>query len=94
MARRIIVARGGLHHLALTADGVRDKAVFFLSRWFAYLDVLGSLSNRQGRPLSGAHLEDGGGRWLVNRDDEEVHRIDRKWMSRERQRYGKDRDRG
>lgn len=77
VARRLIVAKGGLHHLAQKADGARDRAVFFLSRWFAYLDVLGSLSGgRHDRPLYGAYLEDGGGLWLVNRNDDEVYQID------------------
>ena len=40
VARQMIVATGGLHHLAQKANGARDKAIFFLSRWFAYLDVL------------------------------------------------------
>ncbi|KAK4539528.1 hypothetical protein LTR36_010873 [Oleoguttula mirabilis] len=77
IARQIIVAKGGLHHLAQQADGARDKAIFFLSRWFAYLDVLGSLSgSRHAVPLNGAYLEDGGGAWLVNRSDEEIYQID------------------
>ncbi|KAM0721784.1 hypothetical protein Q7P37_002709 [Cladosporium fusiforme] len=77
VARQLIVATGGLHHLAQKANGARDKAIFFLSRWFAYLDVLGSLSgSRHDQPLYGAYLEDGGGLWLVNRDDEEIFKID------------------
>ncbi|KAK1084643.1 hypothetical protein LTR48_005266 [Friedmanniomyces endolithicus] len=77
IARQMIVAKGGLHHLAQKADGARDKAIFFLSRWFAYLDVLGSLSgSKQDQPLYGAYLEDGGGLWLVNRSDEEIYQID------------------
>jgi hypothetical protein len=76
VARQIIVAKGGLHHLAQKADGARDKAIFFLSRWFAYLDVLGSLSNSHEQPLFGAYLEDGGGLWLVNRGNEEIYQID------------------
>ena len=77
IARQIIIAKGGLHHLAQKADGARDKAIFFLSRWFAYLDVLGSLSgSKQDQPLSGAYLEDGGGLWLVNRSDTEIYQID------------------
>lgn len=41
-ARRIILARGG-------AQGMhsRDKVSYFLVRWFAYLDLLGSLSGRE-----------------------------------------------
>ncbi|KAF7195983.1 Thiamine biosynthesis regulatory protein [Pseudocercospora fuligena] len=76
IARQMIVDKGGLHHLAQQADGARDKAIFFLSRWFAYMDVLGSLSNRHEQPLFGAYLEDGGGLWLVNRDNEEIYQID------------------
>jgi hypothetical protein len=77
MARQMIVNKGGLHHLAQKADGARDKAIFFLSRWFAYLDVLGSLSgSMQDQPLFGAYLEDGGGLWLVNRSDDEIYQID------------------
>ncbi|EME80490.1 Serine/threonine protein kinase [Pseudocercospora fijiensis CIRAD86] len=76
IARQMIVDKGGLHHLAQQADGARDKAIFFLSRWFAYMDVLGSLSNRHEQPLFGAYLEDGGGLWLVNRDNVEIYQID------------------
>ncbi|CAK4012122.1 Serine threonine kinase [Lecanosticta acicola] len=76
VARNMIVQKGGLDYLARKADGARDKAIFFLSRWFAYLDVLGSLSNRHEQPLFGAYLEDGGGLWLVNRDNEEIYQID------------------
>lgn len=41
-ARKIILARGG-------AQGMhsRDKVSYFLVRWFAYLDLLGSLSGRE-----------------------------------------------
>lgn len=77
VARRMIILKGGLDHLAQKADGARDKAIFFLSRWFAYLDVIGSLSgSEQEQPLVGAYLEDGGGLWLVNRDNEEIYQID------------------
>ncbi|KXL47288.1 hypothetical protein M433DRAFT_77072 [Acidomyces richmondensis BFW] len=77
VARSMIVNTGGLHHLAQKADGARDKAIFFLSRWFAYLDVLGSLSgSMHDQPLYGAYLEDGGGLWLVNRSDDEIYQID------------------
>lgn len=74
----MIIAKGGLDHLAQQADGARDKAFFLISRWFAYLDVLGSLSGgMQEQPLDGAYLEDGGGLWLVNRDpNEEIYQID------------------
>ncbi|KAK6430889.1 hypothetical protein LTR95_012952 [Oleoguttula sp. CCFEE 5521] len=78
VARQFIVARGGLHDLAQRAAGARDRAaISFLSRWFAYLDVLGSMSGgRQTQPLCGAYLEDGGGLWLVNRSDAEIYQID------------------
>lgn len=76
MARRLIIAKGGLHYLAQKAGGARYKAIFFLSRWFAYLDVFGSLSNRNEQPLFGAYMEDGSGQWLVNRDNEEIYQID------------------
>jgi len=77
IARQLIVSKGGLGQLALQADGARNKAIFFLSRWFAYLDVLGSISSgQQEQPLYGAYLENGGGLWLVNRDDIEVNQID------------------
>ncbi|KAK3697197.1 hypothetical protein LTR37_017598 [Vermiconidia calcicola] len=77
IARQMIISKGGLDQLAQKADGARDKAIFFLSRWFAYLDVFGSLSSdRSNQPLYGAYLEDGGGLWLVNRGNEEVSQID------------------
>ena len=77
VARQMIITKGGLDHLAQKADGARDKAIFFLSRWFAYLDVLGSMSgSQQEQPLYGAYLEDGGGLWLVNRGNDEVYQID------------------
>ena len=77
VARQMIISKGGLDRLAQKADGARDKAIFFLSRWFAYLDVLGSLgSGQRDEPLYGAYLEDGGGLWLVNRGNEELYQID------------------
>ncbi len=47
MARQMAIARGG-------AQGIdpSDRVAYFLSRWFAYLDVLGSLSgHKNGTPL-------------------------------------------
>ncbi|KAJ8106633.1 hypothetical protein OPT61_g9408 [Boeremia exigua] len=47
MARQMIMARGG-------PQGIdrQDRVAYFLSRWFAYLDVLGSLSgNKTDTPL-------------------------------------------
>lgn len=41
LARNIIQARGGPHSISR-----KDPVMYFLSRWLAYLDVLGSLSNR------------------------------------------------
>ena len=47
IARRMILARGGAHSVHR-----RDKVSYFLTRWFAYLDVMGSLSGgRNDRPL-------------------------------------------
>lgn len=47
MARQMIVARGGPRGM-----GCDDRVAYFLSRWFAYLDVLGSLSgNKNDMPL-------------------------------------------
>lgn len=47
IARRMILARGGANSVHR-----RDKASYFLTRWFAYLDVMGSLSGgRNDRPL-------------------------------------------
>ena len=46
-ARRMITARGGVE-----AVHRKDKVSYFLSRWFVYLDVLGSLSGgKNDRPL-------------------------------------------
>jgi len=41
LARGIIGARGGPHSVSR-----KDPVMYFLTRWLAYLDVLGSLSNR------------------------------------------------
>lgn len=41
-ARQIIAARGGTH--GMQTDSRKDKVTSFLWSWFAYLDVLGSLS--------------------------------------------------
>ena len=47
MARQMIIARGGPKTMEKS-----DHAAYFLSRWFAYLDVLGSLSgNKNDTPL-------------------------------------------
>ncbi|MBK5653014.1 MAG: fungal specific transcription factor domain-containing protein [Rhizobium sp.] len=51
MARQMIVARGGPRGM-----GRQDRIAYFLSRWFAYLDVLGSLSgNKNDAPLRSAY---------------------------------------
>ncbi|KAF2832256.1 hypothetical protein CC86DRAFT_313167 [Ophiobolus disseminans] len=51
MARQMIVARGGPRGM-----GREDCVAYFLSRWFAYLDVLGSLSgNKNDMPLGSAY---------------------------------------
>jgi len=47
VARELIKARGGLQSV------LRNDVAHFISRWFAYLDVIGSLSgSRNDRPLS------------------------------------------
>ncbi|PVH95035.1 hypothetical protein DM02DRAFT_538240 [Periconia macrospinosa] len=47
MARQMIIARGGPRSMDRS-----DHVAYFLSRWFAYLDVLGSLSgNKNDQPL-------------------------------------------
>lgn len=57
MARQMIIARGGPKTM-----GKSDHAAYFLSRWFAYLDVLGSLSgNKNDEPL---------GSWYWNSENE------------------------
>ncbi|KAL6706928.1 hypothetical protein ACN47E_005071 [Coniothyrium glycines] len=51
MARQMISARGGPRGM-----GRQDRVAYFLSRWFAYLDVLGSLSgNKNNMPLGSFH---------------------------------------
>lgn len=52
LARQMIIARGGLQSL-----NHRDKVAYFLSRWFAYLDVVGSLSgSKNDKPLESGYL--------------------------------------
>lgn len=47
MARQMVMARGGPRGMDR-----QDRVAYFLSRWFAYLDVLGSLSgNKTDTPL-------------------------------------------
>jgi hypothetical protein len=51
MARQMIVQRGGPRGM-----GRQDRIAYFLSRWFAYLDVLGSLSgNKNDMPLGSSY---------------------------------------
>lgn len=51
VARNIVSARGGASYIHR-----KDKVSYFLSRWFAYLDVLGSLSGRKNDwPLSSSY---------------------------------------
>ncbi|KAK0659278.1 L-arabinose-responsive transcription regulator ARA1 [Lasiodiplodia hormozganensis] len=52
LARQMIIARGGLRSL-----NRKDKVAYFLSRWFAYLDVVGSLSgSKNDTPLNSGYL--------------------------------------
>ncbi|KAI9809698.1 MAG: hypothetical protein M1825_000130 [Sarcosagium campestre] len=61
MARQMIIARGGPQ-----AVHKGDKVSYFLSRWFAYLDVLGSLSGgKNDKPLFSGHY------WGTDELDEE-----------------------
>ncbi|KAL8932049.1 MAG: hypothetical protein Q9211_006557 [Gyalolechia sp. 1 TL-2023] len=65
IARRMVLARGG-------AESVhrKDKVSYFLSRWFAYLDVLGSLSGgKNDRPLFS-------GNYWANDDSDDDFQID------------------
>ncbi|KAF2034774.1 hypothetical protein EK21DRAFT_56079, partial [Setomelanomma holmii] len=51
MARQMIIGRGGPRGM-----GRQDRVAYFLSRWFAYLDVLGSLSgNKNDMPLGSSY---------------------------------------
>ncbi|KAF1981855.1 hypothetical protein K402DRAFT_415255 [Aulographum hederae CBS 113979] len=51
VARQMIIARGGPQSVHR-----KDKVSYFLGRWFAYLDVLGSLSgSKNDRPLSSSY---------------------------------------
>ena len=55
VARRMILARGGAESIHR-----KDKVLYFLCRWFAYLDILGSLSGaKNDQPLfSGSYWND------------------------------------
>lgn len=54
MARQMTIARGGTSPVHR-----QDKISYFLSRWFAYLDVMGSLSGRKiDKPLSSSYWAD------------------------------------
>jgi hypothetical protein len=54
MARQMISARGGPWGM-----GRQDHVAYFLSRWFAYLDVLGSLSGgKADMPLGSSYWSD------------------------------------
>ncbi|EDU45524.1 C6 zinc finger domain containing protein [Pyrenophora tritici-repentis Pt-1C-BFP] len=47
----MIIQRGGPK--SMTGMGRHDRVAYFVSRWFAYLDVIGSLSgNKNGTPLA------------------------------------------
>lgn len=55
-ARQMIAARGGPLRMKTASRG--DKVASFLWSWFAYLDVLGSLSGGKTNPLSSAWILD------------------------------------
>lgn len=51
IARQMVIARGGPKSVQRN-----DRVAYFLSRWFAYLDVLGSLSgSKNDRPLGSSY---------------------------------------
>lgn len=65
VARRMIVARGGAQSVHR-----KDKVSYFLSRWFAYLDILGSLSGgKNEQPLFS-------GSYWANDDSDDDFQID------------------
>ncbi|KAL9609299.1 MAG: hypothetical protein Q9167_005917 [Letrouitia subvulpina] len=65
VARRMILSRGGAQ-----AVHRKDKVSYFLSRWFAYLDVLGSLSgSKNEQPLFS-------GSYWINDDSDDEFQID------------------
>lgn len=65
VARRMILSRGGAQ-----AVHRKDKVSYFLSRWFAYLDVLGSLSgSKNEQPLFS-------GNYWINDDSDDEFQID------------------
>lgn len=66
-ARHMIIARGG----AKFVNDHKDRVSYFLTRWFAYLDVLGSLSGTKNRePLESLYLN------IAHFDDENGFEID------------------
>ncbi|KAL8694182.1 MAG: hypothetical protein Q9218_001125 [Villophora microphyllina] len=69
VARRMILARGGPESVHR-----KDKVSYFLSRWFAYLDVLGSLSGgiKNDEPL----FTSGCGTYWANNDADDDFQID------------------
>ncbi|KAL8891988.1 MAG: hypothetical protein Q9192_005675, partial [Flavoplaca navasiana] len=65
VARRMILARGGAQSVHR-----KDKVSYFLSRWFAYLDILGSLSGgKNDQPLFS-------GNYWANDDSDDDFQID------------------
>lgn len=55
LARQMIIARGGRASLQYS----QDQSSYFLSRWFAYLDVLGSLSgSKNDEPMGSEYWTD------------------------------------
>ena len=72
IARSIIRARGGPHSISR-----KDPVMYFLTRWLAYLDVMGSLSGRRneeplfaGNYWSSSHDEHGSAKELSLTDDD------------------------
>lgn len=63
VARRMLLARGGARSVHR-----KDRVSYFLSRWFAYLDVLGSLSGgKNDQPLFSGNY------WATDDAEDEEH---------------------
>ena len=75
VARQMIIARGGPQSIHK-----QDRVSCFLGRWFAYLDVLGSLSGRKNdAPLSSTYFSTGNGSdetGDASNPDEDPYQID------------------
>jgi hypothetical protein len=73
-ARQMIAARGGPQRMETASRG--DKASSFLWSWFAYLDVLGSLSGGKANSSFSAWISASSSSAMDPEIDEEDYRID------------------